>query len=122
MGRLTRARRLLRPGIPEGVTMWTRFELPVELEDANDGTVIGCPECGETFPLVLGIDSGDASDAPSYLTCPAGHTWAEPRCPRRLGGAILDALFRDNPGRFMIQMLHDERTGYDPRTASEPRS
>lgn len=62
------------------------------------GQVIACPTCGAVQRLVVGMDLDDVgSDEPSWLTCPAGHTWAAAGLPRGLAALILAEILDADP-------------------------
>lgn len=63
----------------------------------KDKAVIECPQCEQYDDLTLIIDSDDYSETASYMRCDAGHTWAEPRFPRRMGAELLARKERDHP-------------------------
>lgn len=65
---------------------------------SNGGEPFSCPECGSVAPLTVALDLEDWSAEPTYMTCPAGHLWAEERFPRWIGADILRLALEANPG------------------------
>lgn len=74
-----------------------RWPLPGRVVD-QDGRPIACPQCGAADRLLLGMDLDDHTDAPSYMSCRSGHSWAEERMPRRLGVLLLADILDIEPG------------------------
>lgn len=74
-----------------------RWPLPGRVVDET-GQPIACPVCGSQERLLLGLDLDDHSDAPSYMGCHGGHSWAEERMPRRLGALLLADILDIEPG------------------------
>lgn len=73
-----------------------RWPLPTPVRRGD--VQIACPVCGSIEPLTIGMDLDDRGDDPSYLTCPDGHTWAEPLFPRWMGAELLGLILDDEPG------------------------
>ena len=67
------------------------------LPDIAESHLAACPACGTRSSLTLAMDLDDRSDAPSYMTCPQGHTWAEDSFPRRLAAELLDDILQVYP-------------------------
>jgi hypothetical protein len=86
-----------------------RWPIPEPIRCA-DGHVIACPTCGRMVRLVLAMDLDDHTDAPSAVSCPAGHAWFEERLPRRWGALLLAELLDAEPGIFAhleeLQRVH----------------
>ncbi|MFF4836574.1 hypothetical protein [Streptomyces sp. NPDC001315] len=79
-----------------------------------DGQLIACPTCGAGEALALGMDLDDHTDAPSYMSCQAGHSWAEERLPRRLGAELLATILDIEPGLLgSLDELRDVHGGTD---------
>lgn len=74
-----------------------RWPMPGRVVD-QAGQVIACPTCGVEERLLLGLDLDDHSDAPSYMSCRSGHSWAEVGMPRRLGALLLADMLDIEPG------------------------
>ncbi|MER6557224.1 hypothetical protein ABT300_05565 [Streptomyces sp. NPDC001027] len=78
-------------GLAEGLT--ADYPLPCRVLKGLD--LIACPQCEAADDLVVAIDGNDRSETASYMTCPEGHRWAEPRFPRRLGVELLERYIAD---------------------------
>lgn len=95
--RLRRRARRMTPktdtavGLAEGLT--AEYPLPCRVLKGLD--LICCPECQAADDLVVAIDGNDRSETASYMQCPDGHRWAEPRFPRRLGVELLERYIAD---------------------------
>ncbi|QJS13211.1 hypothetical protein HKX69_29995 [Streptomyces argyrophyllae] len=65
------------------------------------GERIACPQCGAVQPLVVAMDL-DAVDSqePTWLTCPAQHTWAEADLPQCMPAQLLADVLDAEPGLF----------------------
>jgi hypothetical protein len=69
------------------------YPLPCRVTRGLD--LIAWPACGAADDLVVTVDGGDVSETVSFMSCPGGHHWAEPRFPRRLGVDLLSAYRAD---------------------------
>ncbi|MGQ4402539.1 hypothetical protein ACN6K4_003321 [Streptomyces hayashii] len=69
------------------------YPLPCRVLKGLD--LIACPQCDAADDLVVSIDGNDRSETASFMTCPTGHRWAEPRFPRRLGVELLEYYIAD---------------------------
>lgn len=78
-------------GLAEGLT--ADYPLPCRVLRGLD--LLACPVCAAADDLVVAVDGSDRSETASYMTCPDGHRWAEPRFPRRLGAELLDKYIAD---------------------------
>lgn len=81
----------------------------------TDEQLIACPTCGADEALALGMDLDDHTDAPSYMSCRAGHSWAEERLPRRLGAELLADILDVDPS--ILGRLDELRDVYGERDA-----
>jgi hypothetical protein len=76
---------------------------------------IACPTCGADDRLLLGMDLDDRSEAPSYMSCGNGHSWAEKGMPRRLGALLLAEVLDLDPSLFgRLDELQDAHGGDEP--------
>ncbi|WP_327319274.1 hypothetical protein [Streptomyces sp. NBC_01235] len=89
--RRTTPKRNTTVGLAEGLT--AEYPLPCRVHKGLD--LIACPVCQAADDLVVSIDGNDRSETASFMTCPDGHRWAEPRFPRRLGVEILEKYIAD---------------------------
>lgn len=78
-------------GLARGLTA----DYPLPCRVFKGGDLIVCPECGTADGLVVSIDGNDRSETASFMRCPDGHLWAEPRFSRRLGVELLEAYIAD---------------------------
>lgn len=89
-----------------------RWPLPGRAVD-EAGVLIACPTCGAADRLLLGMDLDDQTDDPSYMSCGSGHSWAEPRMPRRLGALLLAEVLDIDPSILghldELRDVHGER-------------
>lgn len=84
-----------------------RWPIPGRAVD-EAGQLLACPACGAADRLLLGMDLDDQTDAPSYMSCRNGHSWAEARLPRRLGALLLAEILDLDPSILgRLDELHD---------------
>lgn len=75
-----------------------RWAMPGPFVDHTTGRVAACPECGARERLVVGMDLDDVDSVdPSWVSCPAGHQWAEAGLPRSLAALILAEILDADP-------------------------
>lgn len=88
-----------------------RWAMTRPFVDHTTGQTIACPTCRATERLVVGMDLDDVdSIEPSWLTCPAGHTWPEAGLPRGLAALILAEVLDADPS--LLGRLDDLRREY----------
>ena len=88
-----------------------RWAMPGPFVDHTTGRTVACPECRATARLVVGMDLDDVdSDDPSWVSCPAGHRWAEAGLPRGLAALILAEILDEDPS--LLGRLEELRNVY----------
>lgn len=75
----------------------TVIRWPLPTGAGAGGEPYRCPECGAVERLTAALDLEDWSADPTYMSCPAGHLWAEERFPRWIGADILRLALEGNP-------------------------
>lgn len=94
----------------------TVLRWPLPTGAGTGGEPYSCPECGAAQRLTAALDLEDWSAEPTYMTCPAGHLWAEERFPRWIGADIFRLALEVNPHLLEdIATLHAlQAEGDDP--------